>query len=1485
VRITKIRRSLPWALWLFVPVIPAAAQTTVVIGVDTLQCAEFVENYYAGGLGSLGSGPGPNYGITFSSNAQVQTDSKTFLPACASKITGGQDSTNMPSPPNGMLFQSGSAATMNVAAGFTGGFSFYYAAPFYPGSVTVWSGLNGTGTLLANLTLPINGKCSGVPYYCVWSPIGVSFSGTAQSVNFGGSTDFIVFDSITLGVSLVVNPAKSSGNPSSKPGSCSCGDPVSVGTGNLFEQVNEYQTSGANVLGFTRYYNSLGTATFATTLGVSWRATFDRYIRINSSTSVTVERADGQQANFNLTGNTWTPDTDVDLQLTTSGSTWILKDDTDTTETYTTISTTEGLLASITARNGYSQSLHYNGSDQLTSVTDSYNRTLSFTYLSGLLHTVTTPDSLALTYSYTSSGANNRLSSVSYSTSPQTSQSYVYENASFPFSLTGIVDEDGNRYATWTYDQSGRVLTSQHAGGADLTTFAYNDTDGTRTVTNALGQAALYTFTTLQGVPKLAQIARQATSTTTAATRTFAYDANGYLASQTDWNGNLTTYVNDIHGQPTSINEAVGTSQARTATITYLSNYHLPSQIVTPGLTTSFTYDGSGELLTKTQTDTTATSVPYSTNGQHRTWTYTWSNFLLASALGPRSDVSELTKFAYDSTGALTATTNALGQITKITEHLPGGVPQIVVDPNGVTTTLSYDARLRLLASTVTTSAGPLATKYAYDAAGNLLSLTLPDGSVLTNTYDAAHRLTGMADLFKNSLAYTLDAAGDRIKTAVANPGGTATRQRSATFDALGRLRDEIGGVGQTTAYGYDANGNALTITDPLQRLTQQSFDAINRITQVTNPIQGKTATSYDPHDRPISVTDPNGRTTAYTYDGFGDLIQEVSPARGTTVYHYDLDGNLAQRVDARGAIANYTHDVLDRTVTTTYPADATENVRYTYDQAGGGFGVGRLTSVSDAAGTLNRTYDERGNVLTESRVPNTGATGVTLLSRYIYDGGSRITSITYPSGTVVTYARDGMGRVTTVTAQPQGATQSTPVLSKITYEPFGPANALTYGNGVTESRSFDLDYRLTTLSGAGNKLIQSFSYGYNAANDILSITDSVNSGNSQNFGYDALNRLTNASGIYGILAYTYDANGNRLTENPTAPIALDGLGSITSLAYSQSGRLASSTAGTQQITQYTYDAFGRRLAKFGTVTATTLFQYDSGSHLLEEANAQGGAQADYIYLDGRPVAELSAGKLYFLHDDRLGTPQVATDTTQATVWVGDYQPFGALTASSQTALLGQDLRLPGQENDLETGLYHNGFRDYVPAFGRYISSDPIGLAGALNTYGYARANPATFIDPTGRSSDTGTSPSPNSVATCSTIPSRPVNGSSAAESYWDFVNDLLDLSSVGDLGSSLESAVEGAGVYLGIPSLVGVAAYATPTVEVTATIYNASYVGTYIGLQPQTSQTLFYVLSWFPPDPLTGRPVVQELGTSKFVTALSGAGNSLANWFFPGSR
>src|SRR5262249_34883369 len=135
--------------------------------------------------------------------------------------------------------------------------------------------------------------------------------------------------------------------------------------------------------------------------------------------------------------------------------------------------------------------------------------------------------------------------------------------------------------------------------------------------------------------------------------------------SETDWNGYKTTYVNDARGRRLTVTEGVGTPQQRVTQITWHPTFNLPTQIVEPGLSTTFTYDLNGNLLTRTETDTVS--------GQSRSWNYSWgSNFMLASATDPRGST---TQFGYDARGALASITNALGQVTQITQHTDGGLP------------------------------------------------------------------------------------------------------------------------------------------------------------------------------------------------------------------------------------------------------------------------------------------------------------------------------------------------------------------------------------------------------------------------------------------------------------------------------------------------------------------------------------------------------------------------------------------------------------------------------------------------------------------------------------------------------------------------------------------------------------------------------------------------------------------------------------------
>ena len=1146
-----------------------------------------------------------------------------------------------------------------------------------------------------------------------------------------------------------------------------CGDPIDVATGNVYESVKDYETAGSNKLSFIRYYNSYTPiSTYAVSMGQNWRTHYDRYLNLASSTQVIAERPDGEQLSFTLVGTTWTPEPDVNVTLTNSGATWTLTLHDDTVETYTATGS-EALLDSIRARDGYTQTMTYNGSNQLTTVTDSYARQLTFAYTSGLLTQVTTPDSLVLTYLY-SSGSPKLLTSVSYNTTPATSQSYGYANTSFPAALTSITDEDGNVFTTFTYDSYGRGLTSQHAGGAGLTTVTYNDTAGTRTVKNALGEQETYTFVSLQGSNNPVQISRAADGPVAAATRKFTYDSNGYVASATDWNGNLTTYVNDIHGDPTTMIEAKGSPVARTTTVAYDATcVHLPDSVTTTDLTTSFTYDSSCDVLTRTNKDTTTQTVPYSTNGQTRTWTYAWSNFLLASSQSPNGNT---TKYAYDSTGALIRVTNPLSQATRITSHTGGGYPLTIVDPNKVTTTLTYNARLWRLSSTISATKQPsYTTNWAYDPAGNLTQLTLPDNSFLAYTYDAAHRIIQVTDTLGNYVIYTLDALGDKTQiNTYASSGTSPTRQHSATFDALGRMLTDVGGVGQTTSYSYDSNGNTLTIIDPLTHKTTRTFDALNRLSTSADPNSGVTKFTYDPHDRTLTVTEPNNNVTTFIYDGFGDAIEQNSSDSGNTTYYFDFDGNLTSKTDALGVVTNNSYDALDRPLTTTYPADAPENVAYTYDQtgAGFGFGIGRLTSLTDAAGSLTRSWDERGNMLSEVR---TGG-GTKLTTRYSYDPVSRIASITYPDAALMTNQYNSAGYLHRVVVRAPGASAFSTV-ANLTHLPFGPISSAGYHNGIAEAWTFDLDYRATNIADTlPHRTVQSLAYVYDSDNNVSSITDAVNAANIQTFGYDVLNRLTSATsgtGGYGIYGWTYDKLGNRLTQtvgsatttytytpgNRLATITVGGLkttvvtnanGNITSIppansstaatfAYNNANRLASVT-GTALAATLVYDAFGRRFSKTNPGSPSILYSYAQNGSLLEENN--NGAVTDYLYADGRPISVLQPGvspaanQVNYVLADRLGTPQLVTNSSAATVWSTTYQPFG--TTPVPTGTITQNLRFPGQYFDGETGFSYNLNRDYMPNLGRYLQSDPVGIEGGINLYQYAGSNPLRVDDPSG---------------------------------------------------------------------------------------------------------------------------------------------------------
>lgn len=166
----------------------------------------------------------------------------------------------------------------------------------------------------------------------------------------------------------------------------------------------------------------------------------------------------------------------------------------------------------------------------------------------------------------------------------------------------------------------------------------------------------------------------------------------------------------------------------------------------------------------------------------------------------------------------------------------------------------------------------------------------------------------------------------------------------------------------------------------------------------------------------------------------------------------------------------------------------------------------------------------------------------------------------------------------------------------------------------------------------------------------------------------------------------------------------------------------------------FSHNALGQRVVKVDTVTESAVhFVYDQAGRVIAEIDAATeDTLREYIYVNGQQVAivddtQTQDEALYFVHNDHLGTPQRITDASQAIVWAADYEPFGRATVTLNT--IENRIRYPGQYEDQETGLHYNYFRDYDPDTGRYVESDPIGLAGGINTYSYAANNTLIYID------------------------------------------------------------------------------------------------------------------------------------------------------------
>jgi RHS repeat-associated protein len=962
---------------------------------------------------------------------------------------------------------------------------------------------------------------------------------------------------------------------------------------------------------------------------------------------------------------------------------------------------------------------------------------------------------------------------------------YHYDDTAAPTRISGITNELGKRTISWSYAVIDGVEKAIRSYGDTIDgvvqndfTFDYDTADET-TVTGPLGRENTYHYKSVNGSLKVFEIDREAcpSGSCSAATKYYEYNAQGLLANRTDWRGNVTMFEYSNAGQETKRTLAFGTDDAQELETQWSATHNLREKIITPGLTANYTYTAEGRIETVTQEDTTA-------NTNSRTTEYVYnSTGLVETIKGPRTDVTDDYTISYktgaDETHLINTITNPLSHVTTINSHNGLDQPTAITDANGVSSILTYQlvAEKSLLK---TSTIGNNTTTYAYYADGRLQSITLPSGNTVTYEYDDNNRLAAIQNHLGERTQYTLDSAGNTTGVSIKNSGGSQTYSHSYGFDELGRLINSANFESDSIDYAYDGDKNLSLVTEPGSLSTANLVDALGRIDQITDADGNVIDMGYETSSSILNETvqDQRYNTTAYQYDGFGNVISLSSPDTGTTSFVYDAAGNLTQKTDAKFETVSYSYDALNRLTGISY-SDPSQNVVYSYDNtSNNNQGIGRLTAVTKQGNTISYTYDDRGNAVASSHQVN----GENYLLNQHFDQDNLLDQIAYPSGRIVDYSRNSAGQITSITTKANSSATSTAIASNIQYKAFGPSAGYTLGNGVTIDYGFDEGYRIETISADAGLYAQTIEYcnasdvqntsanNYCPLGEIKRISDNVNSANDRAYEYDAMHRLVlETIGSHATLAYDYDAVGNRTErivasqDNNGAPISinelyaidpssnrLDSVSSIISqqtaalipaaktFDYDLSNRLINYQENDVNVASYQHNALGQRISKT-TNGETSHFVYSANGELIFEQ--RGAKTIEIIWFAGKPLVQIESESngpqvVTWLVTDHLNTPRVGLDNNGVIVWRWNSKGFGDEATDNDPDGNGIDrvvnLRFTGQYYDSESGLYYNYYRDYDPTLGRYIQSDPMGLAGGLNTYGYVGGNPIAYVDPLG---------------------------------------------------------------------------------------------------------------------------------------------------------